>query len=142
MFLEFLESLVWSIASVVLVIISLLFLFFLSVAYERPEARKKREAEDRLREAEHEKMMVVWKSLDVRHRKLVEIARLIAHSKPHSDEERRLLDLAESMNLTYDEWKKFNEHISMEQSPCSEYLPDTRPHIHYRQLRALESDAV
>jgi hypothetical protein len=141
MFLEFLESLVWSIASVVLVIISLLFLFFFSVAYEGPEARKKREAEDRLRKAGHEKMMVVWKSLDVRRGKLKEIARLIAHSKPRSDEERRLLDLAEAMNLTYDEWKDFNESIVMAQMPSPEYLPNTRPHIYYRQLRALESNA-
>lgn len=86
-------------------------------------------------------MMVAWKSLDVRYGKLKEIARLVAHSKPRSDEERRLLDLAEAMNLTYDEWKDFNKSIAMEQMPSPEYLPNTRPHIHYRQLRALEPNA-
>ncbi len=138
MFLEFLESLVWFVGLVVLAFFLILFSFAFFVSYEGPEARKKREAAEQLRKAKHEKLMVEWKSLDVRRSKLREIALLVAHSKPCSDEESRLLDLAEAMNLTFGEWKDLSLSIS---GITNEYLPDTRPHIYYRQLRVLESNA-
>lgn len=141
--IAFFESLELSLIALFVIFVSLLMLIFSSAS--GGSAREKLAAKSRLREAAKAEEFRRNALYSQRHGRLDEISRLIAHTKPHSDEERRLLDLAESMNLNYEEWRYLISCINAYQAyhmPSVEYLPDTRPHIHYRQLRALESEAA
>lgn len=106
------------------------------------ERNKEAAAKAHLRQLEEErdiKDRAKWKVILERRNRAEDIAQLVSHTEPHSDEERKLLNLADAMNMTHDEWNMFNYFIVKEQSP-PEYLPKTRPHIFCRQIKAIESE--